>query len=289
MTYNRWQDIANNINRDEFNNWWRTHTHKEALELYNLSAKGFQTLLKFWNIPKKTKEEKAYLNSRGGKGRRAWNKGLKKGDPNYSCDWITDDVRKRKSDSMKGKNSGRVFSEQSKKNMSEGCKKLYASGYKKVLTEAQYEALCIRNRDPKQINKIFETKRKNGTLNTSEPEDNYYEYLCKYYGVDNVKRNYNDDSRYPWHCDFYIPSEDLFIELNLFYMHGGHPFDYNNEEDIKQLEFIRSKQGTYIDSNGKEAKNSYYTYEYVWTDLDVRKRNTAKQNNLNYVEVFKLC
>ena len=27
---------------------------------------------------------------------------------------------------------------------------------------------------------------------------------------------------------------------------------------------------------------------YVWTDLDVRKRNIAKQNNLNFIEFWNL-
>jgi len=32
-------------------------------------------------------------------------------------------------------------------------------------------------------------------------------------------------------CDFYIPSEDLFIELNRHWSHGGHFYDPNNIED----------------------------------------------------------
>ena len=27
---------------------------------------------------------------------------------------------------------------------------------------------------------------------------------------------------------------------------------------------------------------------YVWTDLDVRKRNIAKENNLNYIEFWNI-
>ena len=31
------------------------------------------------------------------------------------------------------------------------------------------------------------------------------------------------DGRYPYYCDFYIPSEDLFIELNAHPSHGSKP------------------------------------------------------------------
>ena len=53
-----------------------------------------------------------------------------------------------------------------------------------------------------------------------------------------------------------------------------------------ELNKIRSKQGTYIDSNGKESKNSYYTYEYVWTQLDPLKLDFANKNNLNYIRIY---
>lgn len=63
-------------------------------------------------------------------------------------------------------------------------------------------------------NKEYETKRENGTFNTSKPEDGYYSYLAEKYGADDVIRQYKDE-RYPFACDFYVKSKDLFIELNL--------------------------------------------------------------------------
>lgn len=62
--------------------------------------------------------------------------------------------------------------------------------------------------------KMFETKKKNHTFNTSKPEEEYYKMLCDKYGEQDVERNYNKDSRYPFLCDFYIKSLDLFIECN---------------------------------------------------------------------------
>lgn len=58
------------------------------------------------------------------------------------------------------------------------------------------------------------------------------------YGIENVKRQYKSEL-YPFACDFYIQNLDLYIECNFHWTHGGHKFDKNNENDIKQLnEFL---------------------------------------------------
>lgn len=127
------------------------------------------------------------------------------------------------------------------------------------------------NLTPKQ--KAFETKRKNGTLNSSKPEDDLENVLKEHFGV--VYRNYNKDYRYPFLCDFYIPSEDLFIELNLHWTHGGHEFNINNIEDLKTLEKWHQKahQGSKYYSNAIK----------VWTERDKTKLQTARNNNINYL------
>jgi len=126
-----------------------------------------------------------------------------------------------------------------------------------------YGALGI----PETQAKAQNTKRLNHTFNSSKPEDEYYEYLINIYGIDNVKRHYCGDPRYPFECDFYIPSEDLFIECNFHYTHGPHPFDKDNADDLKLLEYIRSKQ-CYLENGNK---NSYYSFEDTWTRRDVEK------------------
>lgn len=62
--------------------------------------------------------------------------------------------------------------------------------------------------------KEFNSKKQNGTFSTSSPEESYYKVLVDRYGKGNVIRQYRD-ARYPYHCDFYVVPEDLFIELNL--------------------------------------------------------------------------
>ena len=59
--------------------------------------------------------------------------------------------------------------------------------------------------------------KKNGTYKKSKKEDECYELLIKKY--DNVIRQYRDENRYPFNCDFYIPNEDLFIEFNGYWTH----------------------------------------------------------------------
>ena len=123
-------------------------------------------------------------------------------------------------------------------------------------------------------NKINETKRNNNTFNTSKAEDLAYSFLSKY--VD-VIRQYNKDKRYPWCCDFYIPKLDLFIECNFHWTHGKHPYNENNKEDIQKLNEWKSKE------------TKYYTNAIkTWTIYDVKKRNKAKEEKLNFLEFWTL-
>ena len=56
--------------------------------------------------------------------------------------------------------------------------------------------------------------KKNNSFNKSKEEEKYYSYLLHLYSSEDIVRQYYDKDRYPFHCDFYIKSEDLFIEVN---------------------------------------------------------------------------
>ena len=117
------------------------------------------------------------------------------------------------------------------------------------------------------IHKIVETKRKNGTFNTSKPENDVYSGLIDMFGITDVKRNYKSDV-YPFLCDFYIISLDLYIECNFSWTHGGHWYD---NDDISIWK-------------NKSTNSAYYSNAInIWTVRDVNKRNNAKTNKLNYV------
>ena len=138
-------------------------------------------------------------------------------------------------------------------------------------TLKRYGTLYYLNKE-----KEYKTKKKNNSFNISNPEKNMYADLCNKYGVDNVETQYMD-KRYPFACDFYIPSEDLFIEYNGTWTHGGHPFDETNLDDVHQLDIWKEKAKT-----SKYYRNAIYT----WTKLDVRKQQIAKENNLNYLTIY---
>jgi hypothetical protein len=122
--------------------------------------------------------------------------------------------------------------------------------------------------------KSYQTKHDNGTFNTSKPEDEMYKKLCEKFGNDDVLRNYNTDVRYPFHCDFYVKSLDLFIELNGTWTHQDHFFDENNEEDLATID------RWLLSSN----EHSYYLEAIdTWTRRDTLKQKTAIYNNINYL------
>lgn len=122
------------------------------------------------------------------------------------------------------------------------------------------------------INKITETKRKNKTFNSSSIEEKFNTYLIE----NNIKfiRQYRSEL-YPHACDFYFPDYDLYLEIQGMWTHGGHVFNPDDNEDKLKLEKWKQKNTKFFDSAIQ-----------VWTITDPEKRKTAKQNKLNYLEVF---
>lgn len=125
--------------------------------------------------------------------------------------------------------------------------------------------------------KTYITKRKNNTFNISKTEEELYIYIKKFFK--SVKRQYKDKERYPWHCDFYIPELDYFIELNGNWTHGFHPYSLNGVNDKIILEKWKEKSKNHPYYNGAIK---------TWTIFDVKKREMANRNNLNYKEVWTL-
>lgn len=127
------------------------------------------------------------------------------------------------------------------------------------------------------IEKINETKRKNNTFNTSKTEDKAYKLLCE--NFDEVPRQYYDKKRYPFRCDFYISTLDLFVECQFSWMHGKCRF---NAESLEHLTILAEWE--IKSKNHPTYKNAIST----WTVRDPLKRQTAKTNKLKYIEFFSL-
>jgi len=124
----------------------------------------------------------------------------------------------------------------------------------------------------KSIKSRFETAKKNGTINKSKLEDISYELLYKIYP--DIIRQYKDIKRYPYFCDFYIPSKDLFIEMHLGLNHQGCEYDPNNEEHKKKVIYYKEK-----------AEQNHPRYNKIileWTITDPKKLKSFKDNNCNF-------
>ena len=149
-------------------------------------------------------------------------------------------------------------------------------------TYKKYGVYCVfntkENREKllseKTKQKRYETLRRNHTFNTSKIEETIYEKLIDIYSKSDVLREYKDKDRYPYRCDFYIKSLDLFIEVQGYYTHGKEPYDQNS---IKHQILVQKY---------KERYSPNCQAIVIWTIKDVEKRNKAKENNLKYLEIF---
>ena len=116
--------------------------------------------------------------------------------------------------------------------------------------------------------KRIATKRANNSFNTSLCEHRLYEKLKDLFGDENVKQNYVSDV-YPYKCDFYIVSRDMYIELNAHWSHGHHWFD-SESDNVLVTQWL---------SKGKYYENAAETFSV----RDVKKRQCAAKHKLNYI------
>jgi len=122
--------------------------------------------------------------------------------------------------------------------------------------------------------KIYNTKKRNNTFHTSKLEDKSCEMLREKFGE--VIRQYRDE-RYPFACDFYIPSMDTFIECNYHWTHGGHAFDPSSDGDAKKLELWKSRGTAY-----------YMNAIHTWTVSDVKKAEAARNAKIGFAAFYTI-
>lgn len=134
-------------------------------------------------------------------------------------------------------------------------KSLY--GVDNVMKDA---GVAKRNRDKKLTN---------GTFERSALEDKLYDRLVAQFGKDDVKRQYEDPERYPFRCDFYVQSRDLFIELNAHWSHGN---CWMNPDEVDDKQ--RGKNGRIYDTLRRAYAMAYdLNYVVFWAsdggDIDL--------------------
>ena len=126
------------------------------------------------------------------------------------------------------------------------------------------------------LEKQFNTKKKNHTFNASKVEEKCYDILIEKYNKEDIIRQYKSNV-YPFACDFYIKSKDIYIECNFHWTHNNHLYNKNNIKDL--ITKCRWKQNA-------KTSNFYLNAISTWTERDVNKYNTAKKNNLNYLVFY---
>lgn len=132
--------------------------------------------------------------------------------------------------------------------------------------KSEEERLSLKKR-------IFETKIANGTVHTSKSEQEIKKLLEQKFP--DTKSQYMSD-KYSFPCDFYIPCLNLYIEYQGLWIHGFKPFE-GTKEDLEKVEKWRLLS---------EHSDFYKAAIKTWTETDVLKRETAKKNNLNFLEFF---
>jgi len=111
--------------------------------------------------------------------------------------------------------------------------------------------------------------------NYSKLED----YLEQFFIKNNIEyySNYSKDKSYPFHCDFYLPNTDTFIEINGYWHHNTHFYDGRRKKDKETLTIWIEKSKT---------KPQYKVAIDVWTKHDIIKRKYAKRHKLNYIVLW---
>ena len=145
--------------------------------------------------------------------------------------------------------------------------------------EDKYGDVNYRNKERgidtiKKLHRIWKENFNDSSPLVSSNEIKIYDFLLERFGNDDVFPQYKSDL-YPFFCDFYIKSIDLYIEINGHPTHGKHPFNQGDENDISFLNRIKKKNTPF-----------YNKFIEVWTERDVLKRKTAFENGLNLLEIF---
>ena len=231
------------------------------------------------------------------KGHTPWNKGLsketddrvkkyakplseetkKRMSENRKGFQFSDEAKQKMSNSHKGKNLGKR-PESVGKNISKA-KMGHRVSEETRLKISKTKTGVKMNASAKEVKlkKEYDTKKKNNSFNTSSYEKAFLENLKKDNVGKTILTQYKDKKRYPYYCDFYIVEDDLFIELNAHWTHGGKPYDPNDAECQEKLKLWEEKS---------KQSEFYKVAIETWTKRDVEKLQCALKNRLNYKTIY---
>lgn len=137
---------------------------------------------------------------------------------------------------------------------------------------------------------IFEDILKEGEKKVFDKKTGYNSSKDELYIFDKLKKiwpdvimSYTDDrfinpnTNRHFQLDFYIPSKDIGMNYNKTWTHFSEPYDENNPEHQKDVNWLRNKDGDYYKRTLKQ-----------WTITDPIKRQVAKEAGLKLIEWFNL-
>ena len=162
-----------------------------------------------------------------------------------------------------------------KENNEKAMKRLY-----NVINQFQRPEIKLKCHTKEKIENGIKTRirNKNWGGNTSKTQKKILSLLQLKFPL--VLEDYKSDL-YPFHCDFYIPSEDLYIEYQGYLTHGDGiyhcPFDTSNTNHLNHINEL------------KQLKP--YKWKDIldtWTTRDPLKRKIATDNKLNWLEFFNM-
>lgn len=257
-----YKEIANKLNKEEVEKYYNEHLMIETCEHFDFDKKYFYRIFDYLGIKRRTPSENTkFVLSHTKDNSRFIKSGMShRGKPR------SQETREKISKAQKGK----VISQEHRNKIS---KSLMGN------TPWNKGKKGVQHWSEEQKEKYINSMRKTGWYkHKTKIEIEIHNLLIEKYGEEDVIYQYKEE-RYPFLCDFYIKSQDLFIEVNNYWTHNNHPFDPNNEDDLKQVKEWEEKS---------KIKSQYLVALDVWTKRDVLKFKTAKENNLNYIAIYTL-
>lgn len=294
---NKFQKFIINHDKDTFEAYYRTHLNEDVFKQYPeiIDLHDLGKIRKLWNIPAKTREEKAaiienfcgghdfYVNLAG------QTKIIMQEKYGGHCSRVKEVQQKRKATCLAKYGTDSFFkTDEFKQKAKQTNLARYGVEHASQAVEIQakqqntllerygvdnpFRSREIMSKVDKKARlvKAEHTKRINQTFTKSKSEEALYTELLKYFSTEDICRQYQD-IRYPFRCDFYIKSLDLFIEVNLHWTHFKYPFNPDCPEDLMQLEIFKLKN-----------TKGYDKLIEVWSVRDPEKQNIAKQSKINY-------
>ena len=245
------------------------HSFNEVFGELNISRKDLRRLLTFYRISKSPKESRK--NNHYRRSREEIETVAKKSSETQKKRWESVSSEYKNLVSQKRRATMLNLPQETKERKSDSYRIYWNSlsdTQKKEINEKRSISCKEIWKNPEVRKKQHETAERNRVIQKKKlcrtiSEQKLYEVLKAHY--DDVKYDVIVDDRYPYYCDFYLPSLDVFIELQAHPSHGRLPIEMLNV-------------------------NEYSLYKNSWVDTfarrDVEKLETAKKSGIYLLRIY---